>query len=157
MTWPERPSDGPNDTMQINRIELAGYLGSAPQSRYLGSGTKVATVRLAESYRFTTRDQQEQEHTNWHNLVFYGVLAEIAATYDKGDNVCVEGSLQTRQFTPKDGSQRTVYEIIVKNCHLVEAPRTKQEPPADNQPGADHELTADQQAAVESDRHEWPA
>ena len=139
-------------------IELTGYLAAKPTLRGLPSGTKVANARMAEGYRYTDRQAKTQrEHTNWHNLVFYGVLAEIAATYDKGDNVCVEGSLQTRQFTPKDGSQRTVYEVIVKSCHLVEAPRTKQEPPADNQPGADHELTADQQAAVESDRHEWPA
>jgi single-strand DNA-binding protein len=91
-------------------------------------------------------------------LVFYGILAEIAATYEKGDNVCVEGSLQTRQFTPKDGSQRTVYEVIVKGCHIVQPPRTKHEPPADNVPGPEHDQAADQHASgVTANAHEWPA
>jgi single-strand DNA-binding protein len=145
--------------MQKNQIELAGYLASKPTLRVLPSATKVANARMAEGYRYTDKQTKTlREHTNWHNLVFYGVLAEIAATYEKGDNVWVEGSLQTRQFTPKDGSQRTVYEIIVKTCHLVEAPRTKQEPPAANEPGPEHDLTADQQSSgVISTLHEWPA
>src|SRR5262249_23587414 len=145
--------------MQKNQIELAGYLAAKPTLRGLPSGTKVGNARMAEGYRYTDRQTKTQrEHTNWHNLVFYGILADIAATSDKGDNICVEGSLQTRQFTPKDGSPRTVYEVIVKSCYLIEAPRSKQEPPAANQPAADHDLTAvEQPAAVASNQHEWPA
>src|SRR5215468_9163104 len=93
--------------MQKNRIELAGYLGAKPTVRYLPSGTPVANVRMAEGYRYTDRNNQTQEHTNWHSLVFYGELADIASAYEKGDNLYVEGTLQTRQFTPKDGIQRT--------------------------------------------------
>ena len=65
-------------------------------------------LQKAEGYRYTDRNNQTQEHTNWHSLVFYGELADIASAFDKGDNIFVEGTLQTRQFTPKDGSQRTV-------------------------------------------------
>jgi single-strand DNA-binding protein len=145
--------------MQKNQIELAGHLAAKPTVRVLPSGTKVANARIAEGYRYTDKQSKSlREHTNWHNLVFYGILADIAATYDKGENVCVEGSLQTRKFTPKDGSERTVYEIIVKTCHLVEVPRTKYEPPAANEPGPEHDLAADQQAAgVISTLNEWPA
>lgn len=145
--------------MQKNEIQLAGYLATKPTLRILPSGTKVANVRMAEGYRYTDKQTRTPlEHTNWHNLVFYGILAEIAATYEKGDNVCVEGSLQTRQFTPKDGSQRTVYEVIVRTCHLVEPPRTKHEPPAANAPEVNHDMAADQQASgVVSNAVEWPA
>jgi single-strand DNA-binding protein len=145
--------------MQKNELQLAGYLAAKPMLRVLPSGTKVANARMAEGYRYIEKQTKTpREHTNWHNLVFYGVLADIAATYDKGDNVCVEGSLQTRQFIPKDGSQRTIHEVIVKTCHLIEAPRTKHEAPAANEPGVEHDLTADQQAsAVASNQHEWPA
>ena len=66
--------------MQKNRIELAGYLADKPQVRYMPSGMPVANVRMAEGYRYTDRNNQSQEHTNWHNLVFYGDLAEIAVT-----------------------------------------------------------------------------
>jgi single-strand DNA-binding protein len=145
--------------MQKNQVDLAGYLAAKPAMRLLPSGTKVANARMAEGFRYTDKQTKTpREHTNWHNLVFYGILAEIAATYDKGDNVCVEGSLQARQFTPKDGSPRAVYEVIVKMCHLVEAPRTKQEPPPLNEPGAEYDLSADQHAlGVASNQHEWPA
>ena len=122
--------------MQKNQIELSGYLAAKPTVRLLPSGTKVANARLAEGYRYTDRQSKtSREHTNWHSLVFYGVLAEIAATYDKGDNSAVEGSLQTRQFTPKDGSERTVHEVIVKSCHVIEPPRNRMEAPAANDPG----------------------
>jgi single-strand DNA-binding protein len=120
--------------MQKNRIELAGYLGDKPQVRYMPSGTAVANVRMAEGYRYTDRNNQTQEHTNWHNLVFYGDLAEIALTYEKGENVYVEGTLQTRKFTPKDGSARTVYEVIARSVYLIARPRTAKEAPADNAP-----------------------
>jgi single-strand DNA-binding protein len=69
--------------MQKNRIELAGYLGAKPAVRYLPSGTPVANVRMAEGYRYTDRNNQIQEHTNWHSLVFYGDLADIAALFEK--------------------------------------------------------------------------
>ena len=125
----------------MNRIELAGYLGGDPQSRYLGSGTKVATVRLAESYRFTTRDQQEQEHTNWHNLVFYGPLADLAEGFKKGDNVFVEGTMQVRQYTPVDGHRRTHYEVIARTTHLIAKSQAVKETPGTNAPDARHDAT----------------
>ena len=133
--------------MQMNRIELAGYLGSDPQTRYLGSGTKVATVRLAESYRFTTRDQKEQEHTNWHNLVFYGPLADIAEGYKKGDNVFVEGTMQVRQYTPVDGHRRTHYEVIARTTHLIAKSQGIKEDPAANVPDARHATTLNEPPA----------
>jgi single-strand DNA-binding protein len=120
--------------MQKNRIELAGYLGAKPTVRYLPSGTPVANVRMAEGYRYTDRNNQTQEHTNWHSLVFYGDLADIASAYEKGDNLFVEGTLQTRQFTPKDGSQRTVYEVVARSVHQISKTKAAKEAPADNDP-----------------------
>ena len=120
--------------MQKNRIEIAGYLAAKPEARYLPSGTQVANARVAEGYRYIDRNHQPQEHTNWHNLVFYGELAEIALTYEKGDNIHVDGTLQTRKFTPKDGSTRTVYEVVARTTFLIAKPRTQKEAPADNDP-----------------------
>lgn len=107
--------------MQDNRLQVAGYLAAKPELRYLPSGTKVANVRLGESYRFTDKDQKLETHTNWHRLTFYNELAELALSFEKGDNVFAEGSLQQRQFTPADGSKRTVYEVVVKRCHMIAA------------------------------------
>jgi single-strand DNA-binding protein len=109
--------------MQKNRIELAGYLAAKPELRYLPSGTKVANARMGESYRYSNQEGQAQSHTNWHSLTFYDDLADVALTYEQGENLWVEGTLQQRKFTPKDGSTRTVYEVVVRSCHLVESPR----------------------------------
>lgn len=106
--------------MQKNRIEVAGYLASKPEVRYLPSGTPVANARLGESYTFKDSQGNLQKHTNWHSLSFYGDLSSIAAAFDKGDNLFVEGSVEQRQFAPKnDGVKRTVHEIIVRSCHLI--------------------------------------
>jgi len=138
--------------MQKNRIELAGYLADKPQVRYMPSGRPVANVRMAEGYRYTDRNNQSQEHTNWHNLVLYGDLADIAVTYEKGENIFVEGTLQTRKFTPKDGSPRTIYEIITRSVYLIAKPRTTKEAPEDNAPQM--EQTSKE---VESDAAVWPS
>ena len=110
--------------MQRNRIEIVGYLAARPAVRYLPSGTPVANVRLGESYRYQDADGKPQQHTNWHNLSFYGELSRVAMMFDKGDNIFVEGTIEQRQFTPKgDGVQRTVHEVVVRSCHLVAPPR----------------------------------
>jgi single-strand DNA-binding protein len=144
--------------MQKNRIELAGYLGAKPSVRYLPSGTPVANVRMAEGYRYTDRNNQMQEHTNWHSLVFYGDLAEIAALYEKGDNIFVEGTLQTRQFTPKDGSQRTVYEVVARTVHQITKAKATKESPADNDPQVQpSSIEPGVPAEVEAHAEVWPS
>ncbi len=105
--------------MQMNRIEVAGYTTADPEMRYLPSGTRVVNLRLGESHRYTGADKQATTQTNWHNLTFYNALAEQAMSYKKGVNLFVEGSVQQRKFTPRDGSERTVHEIVVQSCHVI--------------------------------------
>jgi single-strand DNA-binding protein len=106
--------------MQRNRLEVVGYLATKPALRYLPSGTPVANVRLGESYRYQDSEGKPQQHTNWHSLSFYGDLSRVAASFEKGDNIFVEGTIEQRQFTPKgDGVQRIVHEVVVRNCHLI--------------------------------------
>jgi single-strand DNA-binding protein len=144
--------------MQKNRIELAGHLAAKPSVRYLPSGTPVANVRMAEGYRYTDRNNQPQEHTNWHSLVFYGELADIAATFDKGDNIFVEGTLQTRQFTPKDGSTRTVYEVVARTAHQIMKSPAAKEPAADNDPQAKPSMAEPGvPVEVEANAEVWPS
>ena len=144
--------------MQKNRIELAGYLAAKPEVRYLPSGTPVANARLAEGYRYKDRNEHVQEHTNWHSLVFYGDLSEIALGFDKGDNVFVEGTLQTRKFTPRDGSQRTVYEIVARSAHQI-VRRNGKEAASDNAPDAKDQVVPAPEEHMEStdDGEIWPS
>ena len=106
--------------MQRNRVEVAGYLGKDAEARYLPTGTKVVNLRLAESYTYTDRNKARQEHTNWHNIVCYGVVADVAERLAKGDNVFVDGSLQIREFEPNDGSKRRrVVEVVARSVALI--------------------------------------
>lgn len=144
--------------MQKNRIELAGYLAAKPEVRYLPSGTPVANARLAEGYRYKDRNDQVQEHTNWHSIVFYGELSDIAVGFEKGDNVFVEGTLQTRKFTPRDGSQRTVYEVVARSAHQI-VRRNGKEAASDNAPDSnDHAVPSPEEHVENSDDGEiWPS
>jgi single-stranded DNA-binding protein len=66
-----------------------------------------------------------EQHTNWHSLSFYGDLASLALTFDKGDHLFVEGCMEQRQFTPADGSRRIIWDLIVHACHLISDPRPR--------------------------------
>jgi len=105
--------------MQMNRVEVAGFLSKKPEVRYLPSGTPVANVRLGQSYRFQDANKQWQERTNWHSLSFYGNLSTVALGFEKGENLYVEGTIEQREFTPKDGNSRTINEIVVRHCHVI--------------------------------------
>lgn len=127
--------------MQKNRIELAGYLAAKPTLRFLGSGTKVANARMGETYHFAGCDGKPQSHTNWHSLVFYNEIADVAMTYEQGENIDVEGSLQQRKFTPADGVTRTVHEVHVKACHVIAATRLGRDAPAAQPTSVEQELS----------------
>jgi single-strand DNA-binding protein len=105
--------------MQMNRVEVAGHLAKRPEVRYLPSGLPVANVRLGQTYRFQDSNRRWQERTNGHSLSFYGDLSKVALTFDKGENIFVEGTIEQREFTPKDGAKRVVNEIIVRHCHVI--------------------------------------
>jgi single-strand DNA-binding protein len=141
--------------MQRNRLELVGYLAAKPSFRRLPSGTPVANVRLGESYRYQDGDGKPQQHTNWHSLSFYGDLSLVAATFDKGDNIFVEGTIEQRQFKPKgDGIERTVQEVVVRSCHLIAAPRRTTGPRAKASASEECAVPDLQSGAIDHDG--WP-
>ena len=105
--------------MQMNRVEIAGYLVKKPEVRYLPSGMPVANARIGQTFRFQDNSQQWHERTNWHSLSFYGDLSKTALNFDKGNNIFVEGTIEQREFVPKDGSKRIVNEIVVRYCHVI--------------------------------------
>jgi single stranded DNA-binding protein len=120
--------------MQNNRFEVSGFLTAKPSIRTLPSGTLVANVRLGQTYQYEARGGPKR-HTNWFNLAFYNHVAEIAMNFEKGDNLNVIGTVQQRQFTPKDGSTRTVYELVVQSCHLLRRSPSSQQIEAPVMPG----------------------
>ncbi len=105
----------------LNKVLLIGNLGRDPENRYLPSGGAVCNFSIATTDRFTDKSGQKQERTEWHNIVMYGKLAEIAAQYlKKGSAVYVEGRLQTRKWQDKNtGADRYSTEIIADQMQML--------------------------------------
>ena len=102
--------------MSLNKVILIGNLGRDPEVRYMPNGEAVCNFSIATSETWNDRQSgQRQERTEWHNITMYRRLAEIAGQYlKKGSQVYIEGRIQSRKYTGKDGIERTAYEII---CH----------------------------------------
>lgn len=105
----------------LNKVILIGNLGADPEVRYMPSGGAVATISLATTMRWKDRNSGERkETTEWHRVVFFNRLAEIAAEYlKKGSQVYVEGRLQTRKWQGQDGQDRYTTEIIANEMHML--------------------------------------
>ena len=96
----------------VNKVILVGNLGRDPEVRYIKDGTAVANLRLATSETWNDQNGQKQERTEWHRIVAWGKLAEIAKEYmSKGRQIYVEGKLQTRSWDDRDGNKRYTTEI----------------------------------------------
>lgn len=105
----------------VNKVILIGNLGKDPEVRYLPSGGAVTNVTIATSESWTDKASNEKkEKTEWHNVVFFNKLAEIAGQYlKKGAKVYVEGSLRTRKWE-KDGIDRYTTEIVVSDMQMLD-------------------------------------
>ena len=105
----------------LNKVMLIGNLGADPEMRYTAKGSAVANVNLATAEAWRDRDSgEQQERTEWHRLVFFGRLAEIAGEYlRKGSQVYVEGRLQTRKWQDRDGNDRYTTEIVVNDMQML--------------------------------------
>jgi single-strand DNA-binding protein len=105
----------------VNKVILIGNLGKDPEVKYLPSGSAVCNVTIATSESWKDKDSGEKkERTEWHNIVFYGRLAEIAGEYlKKGSQTYVEGALRTRKWQDKSGNDRYTTEIIVSDMQML--------------------------------------
>ncbi|QSX33142.1 single-stranded DNA-binding protein [Shewanella avicenniae] len=98
----------------INKVILVGNLGQDPEVRYMPNGNAVANITVATSDSWKDQQGQQQERTEWHRVVFFGKLAEIAGEYlRKGSQVYLEGKLQTRKWKDQSGQDRYTTEIVV--------------------------------------------
>lgn len=104
----------------VNKVILVGRLGKDPETRYMTNGEAVTNVSLATSESWKDKAGEKQERTEWHNLVFYRRLAEVAGEYlKKGSMVYIEGKLQTRKWQDKEGKDRYTTEVIVNEMQML--------------------------------------
>ncbi len=105
----------------VNKVILVGHLGKDPEVKYLPSGSAVANVTIATSESWKDKQSgDKQERTEWHNVVFFGKLAEIVGEYlKKGAQAYVEGSLRTRKWQDKEGKDRYTTEIVASDMQML--------------------------------------
>jgi len=106
----------------INKVILIGNLGKDPETRYMPNGGAVTNVTLATSETWKDKNSgEQQERTEWHRVVFFNRLGEIAGEYlKKGSKVYVEGSLRTRKWQGQDGQDRYTTEIVASEMQMLD-------------------------------------
>jgi single-strand DNA-binding protein len=103
----------------INKVILVGHLGKDPEIRYLEGGVSVSSFPLATSETFN-KDGKKVEQTEWHNIVMWRGLADVAAKFlQKGKLVYIEGKLRTRSFEDKEGHKKYTTEIVAENFTML--------------------------------------
>lgn len=107
----------------VNKVIIVGNLGADPEVRYMPSGSAVTNIRVATSEGWKDKQNGEtQERTEWHRIVFFNRLAEIASEYlRKGSKVYIEGSLRTNKWQDQSGAERYTTEIIANTMQMLDS------------------------------------
>ena len=106
--------------MSVNKVILVGRLGRDPEIRYMPNGDAITNFSLATDEQWRDRNGERQTRTEWHNVSLYGKLGEIASQYlRKGSQVFIEGKIQSRKYTDKDGIERIAYNIIGNEMKML--------------------------------------
>ena len=112
----------------VNKAILIGRLGADPDVRHTNSGQAVANFRIATNESWKDKDGQQQERTEWHNIVFWDKQAEIAGQYlGKGSLVFIEGRLQTRSWEDDSGTKRLTTEIVGQRMQMLDGKKETEE------------------------------
>lgn len=107
--------------MAVNKIILVGNVGKDPEVRYLENGVAVAKFPLATSENYKNKNGERVSNTEWHNIVAWRGLAEIAEKYvKKGNQLFIEGKLASRSWDDKEGNKRYITEVIVNNMQMLD-------------------------------------
>lgn len=104
-----------------NAVQLIGRAGKPAEMRYTPEGTAVANLSVATTRKFRNAAGEKQEETDWHRVVFFGRVAEVAGDYvRKGSLLFIEGRLRNRKWTDEKGTERTVTEIVGEDLQLLD-------------------------------------
>ena len=114
----------------VNKVILVGNLGKDPEVKYLDNGVAVANFSLATTEKYKNKEGEKVSQTEWHNIVLWRGLAEVAEKYlKKGASVYIEGKIKTRKWEDKDGNTRYNTEILADNMTMLGGKKDSQENP----------------------------
>lgn len=107
----------------INKVFICGCVGKEPESKTLPTGMVVANLTIATNKTSTNKQTNEkQTKTEWHRIVFFGRTAEVVTQYvTKGSKLFIEGEIQTRKYTDKEGVERSITEILASNMQMLDS------------------------------------
>jgi single-strand DNA-binding protein len=115
----------------VNKVIILGRLGSDPEVRYTPNGGAVANFNMATNESWTDKSGQKQEKTEWHRIVVWGKIAELCGQYlSKGRQAYIEGRLQTREWTDKEGGKRYTTEVVAQTVQFLGGPGDRASSPS---------------------------
>ena len=107
--------------MSVNKVILVGRLGRDPETRFTSGGSAVTNFSVATDESYKDKSGERQKKTEWHKIVVWGKQAEVAQQYlKKGSLVFIDGQIQTRQWTNKEGANQTAFEIKANNFRMLD-------------------------------------
>lgn len=142
----------------INKVIVLGNLGNDPETKYMSNGNAVTNISIATSESWKDKQTgQEQERTEWHRVVFFGRLAEIAGEYlRKGSKVYIEGSLKTDKWQDQSGNDRYTTNIVATEMQMLNS-NQQQQAPQQNSQTTPPQQQAPQQAPPQQAAPQQPA
>ena len=113
----------------VNKAIILGRLGKDPEVKTLSNGSKIASFSVATSEKYKDKSGEDQEKTEWHNIVLFRSLADLAEKYlSKGKEVYIEGKIQTRSWDDNDGNKRYATEIVGSNINFIGSSKNNDNP-----------------------------
>jgi single-strand DNA-binding protein len=135
----------------LNKVMVIGHLGKDPEMRFTPSGRPVTTFSVAVSRSWNTADGERRSETEWFNIVSWGNLAEICNQYlHKGQQVYIEGRLQTRRWQDKEGQKHTSVEVVANEMMMLGDRRDR------NDQSREESTEEDNVSELEADEDEFP-
>lgn len=126
----------------LNKVILIGNLGADPESREMPDGTKMTKFSIATTERYTNKSGEKISNTEWHNIVLWRGIAEVAEKYlKKGDSVCIEGKLKNRSWEDENGVKKYATDIQADNMTMLGSKRDSESMQANNHTSAPQDHT----------------
>ena len=126
----------------LNKVMLIGRLGQDPEIRYTQSGSSVANVNIATNENWVDKNGEKQERTEWHSLVLWGKLADLAQSYlKKGSQIFVEGRIQTRDWEDDQAKKHYRTEVVVTTMQFLDTKFPENNSPSENYKNPEKEQT----------------
>lgn len=136
----------------VNKVILIGNLGKNPETRYLNNGDAVANITIATTDTWKDKNGEKQDKTEWHRVTFYKKLAEIAGEYlKKGSSVYIEGRLETKKWTDKNGIERYTTDIVANEMKMLGSKKTDSSQEQSNESEQNHNHDSSGFADMEDD------